>query len=104
MWDNALSFGQTAATFNIRHHAIIGVWERSYRDGGFDALVPRPRGRLKQMSAPTTKPESSPDDEKRTREELLAELNQLRMENAYLKKLRALVQAKQKATSPTKRK
>lgn len=33
------SFGRTAAAFNIRHHAIIGVWERSYRDGGFDALV-----------------------------------------------------------------
>jgi transposase len=56
------------------------------------------------MPVPTTKSEPSPDDEKRTREELLAELNQLRMENAYLKKLRALVQAKQKATSPTKRK
>ena len=104
MWDNALSFGQAAAAFNIRHHAMIGVWERSYRDGGFDALIPRPRGRPKQMSAPTTKPEPSSDDEKRTREELLAELNQLRMENAYLKKLRALVQAKQKATPPTKRK
>ncbi|ONQ81515.1 transposase, partial [Burkholderia cenocepacia] len=29
----------------------------------------------------------------RTREDLLQELNYLRMENAYLKKLRALVQA-----------
>jgi transposase len=37
MWDNALSFGQTAAAFNIRHHAIVGVWERSFREGGFDA-------------------------------------------------------------------
>jgi transposase len=104
MWENELSFGQTAAAFNIRNHSAVGVWERSYREGGFDALLPRPRGRPKQMPAPTTKPEPSPDDEKRTREELLAELNQLRMENAYLKKLRALVQAKQKATPPTKRK
>jgi transposase len=104
MWDNGLSFGQTAAAFNIRNRAVVAIWERSYREGGFDALIPRPRGRPKQMSAPTTKPEPSPDDEKRTREELLAELNQLRMENAYLKKLRALVQAKQKAAPPTKRK
>lgn len=102
MWDNQLSYGHTAAAFNIRNHAAVGKWERSYREGGFDALIPCQRGRPKQMSAPTTKPEPSPDDEKRTREELLAELNQLRMENAYLKKLRALVQAKQKATSPTK--
>jgi transposase len=104
MWDNGLSLRQTAAAFNIRNHAVVGIWERSYREGGFDALIPRPRGRPKQMSAPTTKPEPSPGDEKRTREELVAELNQLRMENAYLKKLRALVQAKQKAAPPTKRK
>jgi transposase len=56
------------------------------------------------MPVPTTKPEPSPDDEKRTREELLAELNQLRMENAYLKKLRALVQAQQKPTQLKKHK
>jgi transposase len=104
MWDNELSFGQTAAAFNIRNHSAVGRWERMYREGGLDALIPRPRGRAKQMPSPTTKPEPSPDDEKRTREELLAELNQLRMENAYLKKLQALVQARSKATSPTKRK
>jgi transposase len=104
MWDNELSFGQTAAVFNIRNHAVVGVWERMYREGGFDALIPRPRGRPKQMPATTTKPESSSDDEKRTRDELVAELNQLRMENAYLKKLQALVQARQRQTPPKKRK
>jgi transposase len=56
------------------------------------------------MAAPTTKPEPKGDDEKRTREDLLVELQHLRMENAYLKKLRALVQAQQKATPPKKRK
>jgi transposase len=104
MWENELSFGQTAAAFNIRNHAVVGIWERNYREGGFDALIPRRRGRPKQMPAPTTKPESSPDDEKRTRDELVAELNQLRMENAYLKKLQALVQARQQQTPPKKRK
>lgn len=104
MWDNGLSFGRTAAAFNIRNHAVVGIWERSYREGGFDALMPRPRGRPKQMPAPTTKPEPSSDDEKRTRDELVAELNQLRMENAYLKKLQALVQARQQQTLPKKRK
>jgi transposase len=104
MWDNAMSFCQTAAAFNIRHHAAVGIWERKYREGGFDALIPRPRGRPKQMPAPTTKPESSSDDEKRTHDELVAELNQLRMENTYLKKLQALVQARQQQTLPKKRK
>ena len=36
----------------------------------------------------------SSDDEARTHDDLLAELSQLRMEVAYLKKLDALVQAK----------
>lgn len=104
MWDNGLSIGQAAAAFNVRNRAAVGIWERSYRESGFDALIPRPRGRSRQMPAPTTKSEPSPDDEKRTREELVAELNQLRMENAYLKKLQALVQARQSQPLPKKRK
>lgn len=40
------------------------------------------------------------DDEAKSREELLAELNNLRMENAYLKKLEALTREQ----APKKRK
>ena len=43
-------------------------------------------------------------DDKRSREELLAEVNQLRMELAYLKKLEALVQARPKQAPKKKRK
>lgn len=46
----------------------------------------------------------SSDNETRTREDLLVELNQLPMENAYLKKLDALVQAKERAAQRKKRK
>ena len=56
------------------------------------------------MAVPTEKPDTPSDDEKRSREELLAELDYLRMENAYLKKLQALVQARPKPTPPKKRK
>jgi transposase len=104
MWENQLSITQTATKFDIRRHATVGVWERAYRDGGFDALVPRPTVKPKKMTTPTTKPESLPGEDKRSREDLLAELDYLRMENAYLKKLRALVQAKQSAAQPKKRK
>lgn len=104
MWDNALSYTQAAALFNIRNPSGIQDWENSYRHGGLDALTPRVRGRPRKMAAPTTKPVLPSDDDKRTREELLAEVNHLRMENAYLKKLRALVQAQQKAAPPKKRK
>jgi transposase len=50
------------------------------------------------MPKPTLPAQSQPpDDESRTRDELIAELNQLRLENDYLKKLDALVQKKRSA-------
>jgi transposase len=104
IWENEQSYRQTAALFNIRNPGILGVWERAYRDGGIDALKARPRGKPKNMAAPPTEPEPPGENEQRSRDELLAELQHLRMENAYLKKLRALVQAQQKATPPKKRK
>jgi transposase len=104
IWDNELSYGQAAVHFNIRNPGILGAWKRSYRNGGLEALEPAPRGRRRNMAAPTTKTEGPPEDDKRSREELLAEVSQLRMEVAYLKKLRALVQAQQKATPAKKRK
>lgn len=52
---------------------------------------------------PSIQLESS-DDEARTRDDLLAELSQLRMEIAYLKKLDAFVQAKERAAQRKKRK
>jgi transposase len=105
MWDNQLSANQTAAKFDIRSYAMVGMWERSYREGGIEALAPRRRGkRTPMMASDTTKPDPAPDDDKRSREELLAEVNQLRMELAYLKKLEALVQARKKLAPPKRRK
>ena len=105
MWDNHLSINQTAAEFDIRSYAMVSMWERAYRAGGVEALASRPRGRPKPMTARSkTKPNMAPDDDKRSREELLAEVNQLRMELAYLKKLDALVQARQSQAQKKKRK
>ena len=98
MWTHRLSHCQTAAIFDIRSLAMVGQWERLYHSGGIDALKPRPRGRPKTMPVPRTPPPpSSLAEDTRTRDELLAELNYLRMENAYLKKLDALIQAQKKA-------
>lgn len=104
MWDNHLSVTQAAARFDIRHHAMVGMWERAYRDGGVEALASRPRGRPKSMATSVPKTDSPPDEDRRSREELLAEVNQLRMELAYLKKLEALVQARPKQAPKKKRK
>jgi transposase len=104
MWDNELSYRQVAVQFDIRSPGVLGTWERSYRNGGLEALRPRPRGRPKAMAVPTAKPDTPPDNEHRSRDELLAELEYLRMENAYLKKLQALVQARQQQAPRKKRK
>lgn len=105
MWDTGQSYTQTAAHFNIRGLGSLKKWEERYRSGGYDALVNRFEGRGKTVAAPPKKPApGSPEDDQRSREELIAELQYLRMENEYLKKLRALVQARQKAGAPKKSK
>ncbi|RMW29811.1 hypothetical protein ALO95_200199 [Pseudomonas syringae pv. antirrhini] len=57
------------------------------------------------MTTPLPPVNSSPiNDESRSRDELLAEVKQLRMEVDYLKKLDALVQKKQRIAQQKKRK
>ncbi len=68
MWNNQLSYGETATLFNIRSPGSLGIWERCYHSGGIDALSPRPRGKPKKMPDPkNTEPQLPTDDEKRTR-------------------------------------
>jgi transposase len=104
MWENRLSITQTAAQFDIRRHSTVGEWERAYREGGVEALTPAPAKRVKKIPIPTTAPAVPAGEDTRSRKELLAELEYLRMEVAYLKKLDALVQARQKLAAPKKRK
>jgi transposase len=104
MWENRSSITQTAAQFDIRRHSTVGDWERAYREGGVTALTPAPTRRVKKIPIPTTTPAVPAGEDTRSREELLAEVAHLRMEVAYLKKLDALVQARQKLAAPKKRK
>ena len=107
MWKNHWSYGETAIALGIRSSGCLAVWERCYHSGGIDALKPRRRGRPPQMSnLPNAQTPTTTDDESRSKKDLLAEIDQLRMENAYLKKLEALVQQQkqQKAITRKKRK
>jgi transposase len=103
MWDNNLSYAETSAHFNIRAQCYVGIWERSFSEGGDEASIltaqPTPTTMPEPQTNPAPSTEAVPNDETRPREELLVELNYLRMENAYLKKLEALVQANQKAAA-----
>ncbi len=106
MREEELSYRQGASLFDIRTSDIIGEWERRYDKDGLDALSRQPGSRLHVKMTkliPSIQLEAS-NDEARARDDLLSELNQLRMENAYLKKLDALVQAKERAAQRKKRK
>ncbi|SDU34490.1 helix-turn-helix domain-containing protein [Stappia sp. ES.058] len=101
MWNDSLSFRQTAALFNIRNASSVSEWQRCYERGGIDALAARRKGKRRSMPEPPLIPAKTDvphDNESKSREELLAELSELRMESACLKKLEALTQARQLPT------
>jgi transposase len=93
------SINETAARYNLASDYTVLRWKRQFEAGGIDALQPMKKGRLlmKKESKKPTPVEGST-------EALQAEVEHLRMENAYLKKLNALVQSKGKLPSSTKRK
>lgn len=98
MHTNHLSLTETAIKFNIGNPSVVGKWERIYYEEGPQALYIERRGRCKNMSPKQKKKELS----KEVEEDLIAENQRLRMENAYLKKLQALVQERVKRENPKK--
>jgi transposase len=84
---------QASAFFNIPTPYTVQTWLRRYNEGGKNALINRRRGR--KMSKPR-KPAPPPGNPVvgMTPEEMVQELEFLRAENAYLKKLEALIQEK----------
>jgi transposase len=105
MWREELSFNQTIHLFDLRGGGgVVSAWQRKYHEGGITALAPKSRGRPKQMKSPEPlKPLDEKSTEAKTLQELQRENEYLRAEVAYLKKLDALVRAKQQAAQ-TKRK
>ena len=89
MHDNNLSLFQTAVKFGVPNDTTVGKWERIYYEEGPQGLYRDNRGRKSKMSS--DKPRKKKLN-KETEEDLIAEVQRLRMENEYLKKLNALVQ------------
>ena len=98
MHANHLSLQETAYHFNLANNSIVSKWERIYYEKGPQALYEKRRGRSKNMSSKPRKKKSPEDTEK----DLIAEVQQLRMENEYLKKLNALVQERIKRENKKK--
>ena len=96
MWRDSLSLRRAAALFNLGDSTQVGRWQQQYYSGGIEALasgkkglntaMPKPPAKLRKSAAPLTKEELA-------HKALLDELQYLRMENAYLKKLGELGEA-----------
>jgi transposase len=99
-----LSDRQLATLYDIRSTGHIGKWRSQYDAGGVSALEPQRRGR-RPMPAPKDPPDPPHEpDEKRPHKELLEELAYLRAENAYLKKVKALIEAERTEALKKRRK
>ena len=78
-----LSYNEAARIYGIDGHDCIQRWERICLTEGPEGLALERRGR-----GSTGRPKKLPKD---VEEDLLAEVQRLRAENAYLKNLQALV-------------
>jgi len=87
MHENHLSLQETAIHFNLSGDYVVKKWERIYYEEGIAGLHEERRGRSRKMVRKPTKKKLP----KATEEDLIAEVQRLRIENAYLKKLNALV-------------
>jgi len=84
MMREKLSYTEAARQFEVSDHSRVASWERIYLEEGPEGLYIERRGRSSKGRPPKKlKPE--------VEEDLLAEVQRLRAENDYLKKLNALV-------------
>ena len=84
MMQEKLSYKEAARQFEIGDDKRVAAWERIYLEEGPEGLYIERRGRSSKGRLPKKlKPE--------VEEDLLAEVQRLRAENDYLKKLNALV-------------
>ena len=91
--NESLSLMDAGLRFNIPNIAIISKWKKDFANFGIEGLKSKPKGRPISMSDYKRKKRKS--DKPLTREEeLLKENERLRCENALLKKLDTLIQAR----------
>ena len=104
MNETGTSFLETASTFNISSPSIIYRWDQLLKTKGLDALEPKKKERpsMKKETKKVEPEKSIPAED--SMEALQAKIKHLEMENAYLKKLNALVQMQEKLQRKSKRK
>ena len=90
-----MSYREAAKQFEVSNHHLVADWERIYLMEGPEGLYIERRGRGSK-GRPTKFP-------KEVEEDLLKEVQRLRAENAYLKKLQALVLEEERHQSKKQR-
>ena len=83
MRTEGLSYSETSRQFEINSHHRIREWERIYLEEGANGFLVERRGRGSKGRPPKL--------DKQVEEDLIAENQRLRAENAYLKNLQTLV-------------
>ena len=99
MHQHSMSFKQAAAYFGIQSDTTVAKWERIYYEEGREALYEERRGKSKSMTGKKTR--QPPKKDVNENEDLLKEVQRLRMENEYLKKLIALVRERERSEQET---
>lgn len=92
MRENKLSCIATAAHFNLTK-SLVQVWNRRCLEEGLDSLHEDRRGRRMDLEKHCSRHPRMP---KEVEEDLIAENQRLKMENEFLKKLKALVRDRTK--------
>ena len=90
-----MSYREAAKQYEVSNHHLVADWERIYLMEGVEGLYIERRGRGSK-GRPTKFP-------KEVEEDLLKEVQRLRAENAYLKKLQALVLEEERHQSKKQR-
>ncbi len=91
MIETGASSVETAVQFKMNHSSIVRRWMREFRSQGKEGLELKGKGRPSMSKKPIKqKKQGKQESKKRTREAALERENELlRLENSYLKKLKA---------------
>lgn len=100
MREHNLSLVQTAIHFSLPDHTRVRMWNKIYDEKGPQYLMEEHRGRTKMKIKKEKKNPQNTNNS--TEKELLKKIEYLETENAYLKKLNALIQEKEKLKKKTK--
>lgn len=88
MLETGASYSETAVQFHLNNPSLIVSWLKVFREHGIEGLKPKSKGRASVSKKPN-KPKEQGEKIGTRVEELERENELLRLENAYLKKLRA---------------